>query len=63
MAEAQLFAIDVNGTKGPNKWGHDLFSFNFLLAKSLLKLKMEIAALPKVEVCRSVLCFNPYTGK
>ena len=23
----QLFAIDVNGKKGPNKWGHDLFSF------------------------------------
>lgn len=22
-----LFAIDVNGMKGPNKWGHDLFSF------------------------------------
>ena len=21
------FAIDVNGKKGPNKWGHDLFSF------------------------------------
>lgn len=22
-----LFAIDVNGMKGPNKWGHDLFAF------------------------------------
>ncbi len=22
-----LFAIDVNGLKGPNKWGHDLFAF------------------------------------
>lgn len=21
----QLFAIDVNGKKGPNKWGHDIF--------------------------------------
>ncbi len=21
----QLFAIDVNGAKGPNKWGHDIF--------------------------------------
>ena len=22
-----LFALDVNGMKGPNKWGHDIFSF------------------------------------
>ena len=20
-----MFAIDVNGKKGPNKWGHDIF--------------------------------------
>lgn len=25
---ATLFAIDVNGKKGPNKWGHDLFAFS-----------------------------------
>ena len=24
---ARLFAIDVNGLKGPNKWGYDIFSF------------------------------------
>ena len=24
---ARLFAMDVNGMKGPNKWGHDLFPF------------------------------------
>ncbi|MDR1168335.1 MAG: type II secretion system GspH family protein [Heliobacteriaceae bacterium] len=23
----RAFAVDVNGKKGPNKWGHDLFSF------------------------------------
>ena len=23
----RLFAVDVNGMKGPNKWGYDLFSF------------------------------------
>lgn len=23
----QLFAIDINGKKGPNKWGYDLFTF------------------------------------
>lgn len=22
-----LLAVDINGQKGPNKWGHDLFSF------------------------------------
>ena len=22
-----LFAIDINGKKGPNKWGYDLFGF------------------------------------
>ena len=22
-----IFALDVNGMKGPNKWGHDIFSF------------------------------------
>jgi hypothetical protein len=21
------FAFDINGHKGPNKWGHDIFSF------------------------------------
>lgn len=24
-----VFAIDVNGKKPPNKWGHDIFSFSF----------------------------------
>lgn len=24
---AHIFAIDVNGMKGPNKWGYDLFTF------------------------------------
>ncbi len=23
----RIFAIDINGKKGPNKWGYDLFSF------------------------------------
>ena len=26
---AGVFAIDVNGKRGPNKWGHDVFSFAF----------------------------------
>jgi len=24
---SEVFAIDVNGKKGPNKWGHDVFAF------------------------------------
>ena len=24
----RIFAIDVNGKKGPNKWGYDIFAFN-----------------------------------
>ena len=23
-----LVLVDINGQKGPNKWGHDLFMFN-----------------------------------
>lgn len=23
-----IFAVDVNGKKGPNKWGYDLFEFS-----------------------------------
>jgi len=28
-----IFAIDINGHKGPNKWGYDIFIFDFLKAK------------------------------
>ena len=31
----QVFAIDVNGLKGPNKWGYDLFSFNLKYTSKL----------------------------
>lgn len=27
LSSAKLFAVDINGMKGPNKWGHDLFVF------------------------------------
>ena len=27
MYEAPIFVVDVNGHKGPNKWGYDIFSF------------------------------------
>ena len=27
---APLYLIDINGQKGPNKWGYDIFTFNLL---------------------------------
>ena len=35
-----LFAIDVNGMKGPNKWGYDLFSFQ---TKSSIKSPLVLS--------------------
>ena len=31
-----LVAIDINGKKGPNKWGYDLFSFMLMFDGSRL---------------------------
>lgn len=31
-----LFAVDVNGRKGPNKWGEDIFPFSVRVAGSVL---------------------------
>ena len=28
------FAVDVNGRKGPNRWGQDIFPFSFVLSRS-----------------------------
>lgn len=25
-----MYAVDINGHKGPNKWGYDIFSFSLL---------------------------------
>ena len=30
MFGAPIFVVDVNGHKGPNKWGYDIFSFNII---------------------------------
>lgn len=32
----RLFAIDVNGRKGPNKWGQDIFAFSTRVSESVL---------------------------
>ena len=34
-----LFAIDINGKKGPNKWGYDLFSFFTVSDGKMYKLQ------------------------
>ena len=34
-----LFAIDINGQKGPNKWGYDLFSFFTVSDGKMYKLQ------------------------
>ena len=36
----QLFALDINGKKGPNKWGYDLFAF-MIKANNLKPLKLS----------------------
>lgn len=28
--DPSVFLVDINGKKGPNKWGHDVFIFNTL---------------------------------
>lgn len=28
-----IFLLDINGLQGPNKWGHDIFVFQFEKAK------------------------------
>ena len=28
LAGLPIFVVDINGTKGPNKWGYDIFSFS-----------------------------------
>ncbi|MBO5434745.1 hypothetical protein J6A31_02845 [bacterium] len=33
IQKAALLTIDINGHKGPNKWGHDMFLFQFLKQK------------------------------
>ncbi len=30
--DTKLFAIDINGKKGPNKWGYDVFQFRLISA-------------------------------
>jgi prepilin-type N-terminal cleavage/methylation domain-containing protein len=40
------FAIDVNGMKGPNRWGYDLFAFAFYNDKEKYFLNAEDSCMP-----------------
>lgn len=44
----QLFAVDVNGMKGPNKWGYDVFAFS-LKSNYSLPLKLTSGGCAKYE--------------
>lgn len=39
-----LFAVDVNGKKGPNKWGYDLFTFS--LRKETVNSGLKLTPMP-----------------
>lgn len=43
--EATAFIIDVNGKKGPNKWGYDVFYLTLVLKNNQLRLTDEYASL------------------
>ena len=38
--DVSLFALDINGKKGPNKWGYDLFAFT-IRSNNILPLKLS----------------------
>lgn len=40
-----VFIVDVNGKKGPNKWGYDVFYFCLTLNKGKLRLTDEYASI------------------
>lgn len=39
------FVVDVNGKKGPNKWGYDVFYLTSVLKNGKLRLTDEYASL------------------
>ena len=48
-ASSPYFAIDINGHKGPNKWGYDLYKFVLIGNKSdgITNIKSEAAVVEK----------------
>lgn len=59
-----IFAVDINGKKGPNKWGYDLFSF-FTISngKSNLTLRGSGYAVEKGGTTTTEMIKNLYNDK
>ncbi|MDE6138750.1 MAG: hypothetical protein K2F57_04695, partial [Candidatus Gastranaerophilales bacterium] len=55
-AGIKLFAIDVNGRKGPNKWGQDIFPFSVkgIATSSNDLYAQEVGIMPPVATCSYV---------
>ena len=51
--------VDVNGNKGPNKWGHDIFVFRLFKAKQY----DSIAVLQPFQGCHPLEKGGYYTPK
>ena len=49
MGDLPVFMVDVNGHKGPNKWGYDIFSFtiNGDEANGITKIRQNMYVLEK----------------
>ena len=49
MGGFPVFMVDVNGHKGPNKWGYDIFSFtiNGDEANGITKIRQNMYVLEK----------------
>lgn len=45
-----LFGVDINGKKGPNKWGYDVFVLNLRKVSKSSGIKIE----PGSSVCHPV---------
>jgi prepilin-type N-terminal cleavage/methylation domain-containing protein len=62
----KLFALDVNGRKGPNKWGQDIFPFSIKATESVLTngktFVTQVSVLPPTESsCAYVTSINSKT--
>jgi hypothetical protein len=49
----KLYALDVNGRKGPNKWGQDIFPFSIKATQSVVSngktFVTQVSVLPPNE--------------
>ena len=55
---AMLFAVDINSLQGPNKWGHDIFIFQF----GKKRLTDSVFKLEPAKYCRAIDFGGYYTN-